>query len=68
MTSPMIHVRDLRKVYAVSEREAGVRAALRSLVHRQTENIPAVDGISFDVAPGEMVASSAPTAPARRQR
>ncbi len=50
-----IHTRDLRKVYLVSEREPGVMAALQSLVHRHTQEIPAVDGISFDLAPGEIV-------------
>jgi ABC-2 type transport system ATP-binding protein len=54
-TSPAIHVRNLRKVYVVTERESGVAASLRSLLHRQTEDIPAVDGISFDLAAGEMV-------------
>jgi len=55
ISSFAIHIRDLRKTYIVSEREAGVVAALKSLVHRQTEEIPAVAGISFDVTPGEIV-------------
>src|SRR5512143_4047397 len=55
MASPSIHVRDLHKTYVVSKREAGVLAALQSLVHRQTEDVPAVDGISFDLSPGEVV-------------
>ncbi len=55
MTAPALHLRALRKVYIVSQREAGVRAALQSLVRRRVEEIPAVDGISFDLAPGEMV-------------
>jgi len=55
MMSPTIHIRDLCKTYVVTEREAGVLAALQSLVHRHTEQVPAVDGISFDLAPGEIV-------------
>jgi viologen exporter family transport system ATP-binding protein len=55
MPSSAVHLRDLCKVYVVSERETGVMAALQSLVHRRTEKIPAVDGISFDLAPGEIV-------------
>jgi viologen exporter family transport system ATP-binding protein len=53
--SPTIHIRDLCKTYIVNEREAGVLAALQSLVHRHTEAVKAVDGLTFDVAPGEMV-------------
>ncbi len=54
-TAASIRVRDLRKTYVVSEREAGAAAALRSLVRRRTNEIAAVDGISFDLSPGEMV-------------
>ena len=52
---PVIRVRDLRKQYQVPERDAGLRASIRSLWRRQTKDVVAVDGISFDVAPGEVV-------------
>ncbi|MGD0822375.1 MAG: ATP-binding cassette domain-containing protein [Desulfomonilia bacterium] len=55
MTAPAIHIRDLSKIYVVNEREVGVKAALKSLVHRRTRDIHAVDGITFDLAPGEIV-------------
>jgi len=53
--APVIQVHDLRKSFAVPEREAGLRASIRSLWRRQTKDVVAVDGISFQVAPGEVV-------------
>jgi ABC-2 type transport system ATP-binding protein len=55
MIDPAIQVRELSKTYVVGEREAGVGAALRSLVRRKTSKVPAVDRVSFDVGPGEVV-------------
>ena len=55
MPPPAITLQDLCKTYVVSEREAGVGAALKSLFHRRTQEIPAVDGLTFDLAPGEIV-------------
>ncbi len=45
----------LRKVYRTPVREAGVGAALRSLFQREMRDVVAVGGISFAVAPGEVV-------------
>jgi ABC-2 type transport system ATP-binding protein len=50
-----VRVADLRKTFRVAEREAGLRASVRSLVRRQHRDVVAVAGISFDVAPGEVV-------------
>ena len=53
--SSVIHVRDLQKTFVVPEREPGLHAALRSLIHRKTREVPAVDRVSFDIQAGEVV-------------
>lgn len=55
MPQPVIYLDNLRKTYLVPEREAGVLAAARSLVHRRQREVKAVDGVSFAVEPGEIV-------------
>ena len=50
-----ITVRNLSKTYRVPEREPGLGAALKSLVHRTYRDVEAVHDISFDVESGEMV-------------
>ncbi|MCU1502068.1 MAG: transporter related [Ilumatobacteraceae bacterium] len=52
---PAIRVRDLRKVYVVHEREAGLKASLRSLVKRAAREVVAVAGVSFEIPAGEVV-------------
>jgi ABC-2 type transport system ATP-binding protein len=54
-SQPSIRVRALRKTYEVPEREGGVRAATTSLFRRRTKSVVAVDGIDFEVSPGEIV-------------
>jgi ABC-2 type transport system ATP-binding protein len=55
VNEPAVRVEGLEKVFQVPEREAGLRAATKSLVRRKTREVRAVDGISFEVAPGEIV-------------
>ena len=55
MTAPAIHVDRLNKTFRVPEREAGLRAALGSLVRRKHREVRAVDDISFEIAAGEVV-------------
>jgi ABC-2 type transport system ATP-binding protein len=50
-----IEVRELSKSYRVAVKEAGVRGALRHLIRREHREIAAVAGVSFEVAPGEVV-------------
>ncbi len=52
---PSVHLKDLRKVYVVGQQEAGARAALQGLVKRRKIEVAAVDEISFDLHPGEVV-------------
>jgi ABC-2 type transport system ATP-binding protein len=51
----IIAVSDLQKVFRVPEREGGMRASMRSLFKRQWREVRAVDGISFEIEPGEVV-------------
>jgi ABC-2 type transport system ATP-binding protein len=55
MSDSVVHIAELRKTFDVPEREAGLRAATKSLVRRTTREVKAVDGISFDIEPGEVV-------------
>ena len=50
-----MEVQGLEKVFRVPEREAGIGAATRSLFRRQWREVRAVDGISFEIEPGEVV-------------
>ncbi len=52
---PAVRASELRKTFLVPVREEGLRASLRSLVRRETRNVQAVDGITFEIEPGEIV-------------
>jgi ABC-2 type transport system ATP-binding protein len=51
----VVEVAELTKVFRVPEREAGLRASVRSLVNRTWREVRAVDGISFTIEAGEVV-------------
>ena len=55
MTESQIVVQNLYKTYRVPEREAGLGAALKSLVHRVYRDVEAVRDVSFEIARGEFV-------------
>src|SRR5512147_1085952 len=55
MTNPQIQVDHLVKTYQVPVRGAGLRAALRSFVHRTYDTVEAVCDITFSIEPGEIV-------------
>jgi len=55
LADPTVHVSALTKIFRVPEREAGLSAAARSLIRRKTRDVHAVEEISFDIQPGEVV-------------
>jgi ABC-2 type transport system ATP-binding protein len=50
-----LQARDLAKHFQVHHREAGLRGALGSLFRRRYATVRAVDGITFEIAQGEVV-------------
>jgi ABC-2 type transport system ATP-binding protein len=52
---PVVDVSALTKVFRVPEREAGLRASIGAFVRRRTRDVRAVDAVSFDIEPGEVV-------------
>ena len=55
VTAGGLAARELSRSFEVPEREPGVASALRSLVRRHTRMVQAVDSVTFDIAPGEVV-------------
>jgi ABC-2 type transport system ATP-binding protein len=55
MSEPAVRVDGLLKVFEVAERDEGLKAATKSLVRRKMREVRAVDGISFEIEPGEIV-------------
>jgi viologen exporter family transport system ATP-binding protein len=55
LSESVVHVNELTKIFKVPERDPGLRAAARALVRRTTRDVHAVEAISFDIEPGEVV-------------
>jgi ABC-2 type transport system ATP-binding protein len=51
----VIRVAGLTKVYRVPKKEPGLWGSVRSLWNRQTDDVRAVDDVSFEIADGERV-------------
>jgi ABC-2 type transport system ATP-binding protein len=55
MSSNSIIVEQISKTYQVPEREAGFSAAVRSFFKRKYKDVKAVQQVSFNIRPGEIV-------------
>jgi ABC-2 type transport system ATP-binding protein len=53
--NPQILVEDLRKSFRVAQREAGLFGAIRGLVRPKYRTVHGLEGVSFSLAPGELV-------------
>ncbi len=52
---PAISVQNLKKYYKVYQKEEGLWGSIKSLWHREYEDVKAVDDISFEIEQGEMI-------------
>ena len=55
MPESVVHVSELTKIFKVPERDPGLRAATKALIRRKTRDVHAVEAISFEIEPGEVV-------------
>jgi ABC-2 type transport system ATP-binding protein len=57
---PIIEAQGLSKTYRVFQKQDGFLGAVRGLFHREYKQVQAVDGVDFQIEPGEMVAFLGP--------
>lgn len=51
----VISLSNLTKIYKVAQKDPGIGGTFRSLFHRTYKDVPAVNGISFEIKSGELV-------------
>ena len=51
----VIEVKDLKKEFKKTIKDPGLSGSVKSLFHKKTETVKAVDGLTFDVAEGEIL-------------
>lgn len=59
----MIEVKDLKKEFKKTIKDPGLSGSVKSLFHKKTETVKAVDGLTFDVAEGEILGFIGPNVP-----
>lgn len=57
----MIKLNGINKTFKVARRNAGMREALKALVHKEYDSIDALKDVSFSIEAGEMVGYIGPT-------
>ena len=55
MEESIIKLNNISKQFKISKREAGMKNAIKSFFKREYKTINALDNISFDIKPGEIV-------------